>query len=109
MQSNAQGTLCKFFQMGKCSHTSDPVTNCHSYKHMCNYCFGVGKRFPHPQKNCRNAHKGQDAKKRVRHCYNAVPVIKGHMGQGVQNKIQDKLLPKGTIPKWSLLPMHLMG
>ena len=56
-QSNAQSTPCKFFQMGKCSHTSDHVTNGHSYKHICNYCFGVGKRFPHHQKDCRNAKK----------------------------------------------------
>ena len=52
-----QGTPCKFFQRGKCSHTSDHVTNGHSYKHICSHCFGVGKRFPHPQKDCRNANK----------------------------------------------------
>ena len=92
-QSNAQGTPCKFFQTGKCSHISDHVTNGHSYKHICSYCFGVGKRFLHPQKDCRNAKKSQDEKKRVRHCYDAVPVkkvSKGHLGQGVQHKLPTK-------------------
>ena len=96
-QINGQGTPCKFFQTGKCSHTSDHVTNGHSYKHICSHCFGVGKPFPHPQKDCRNAKKGQDAKKRVRHCHHAVPiekVNKGHMGQGVESKTQDKLPTK---------------
>ena len=46
-----------FFQMGKCSHTSDNVTNGHSYRHICSHCFAVGKHFPHPQKDCRNAKK----------------------------------------------------
>ena len=55
--NTVQGIPCKFFQTGKCSHTSDHVTNGHNYKHICSYCFGVGKRFPHPHKDCRNAKK----------------------------------------------------
>ena len=51
-----------FFQTGKCSHTNDHVTNGHSYKHICSHCFGLGKRFPHPQEDCRNAKKNKDAK-----------------------------------------------
>ena len=90
-QSNAQGTPCKLFLTGKCSHTGDHVVACgHSYKHICNYCFGVGKRFPHPRKIV-GMQKRSRLKKRVRHCYDAVPVKKvrkGHMGQGVKNKVQ---------------------
>ena len=44
-QSTMQGTPYKFFQMGKCSHTSDHITNGHSYKHICSHCFGV-QAFP---------------------------------------------------------------
>ena len=60
--NTVQGTPYKFFQTGKCSHTSDHVTNGHSYKHICSHCFVVGKRFPHPQKDCRNAKKNKEVK-----------------------------------------------
>ena len=38
VQSTMQGIPCNFFQTGKCSHTSDHVTNGHSYKHICSHC-----------------------------------------------------------------------
>ena len=75
-----------FFQMGKCSQTTDHVKNHHSYKHICNYCFGAGKRFPHPRKIV-EMQKRSRCKKRMRHCNNAVLVIKvskDHIGQGPQ-------------------------
>ena len=55
-----QGVPCKYFQSGKCAHKNDHTTNGQLYRHICSFCHGLGKKFAHQLKDCRN--KCQEAK-----------------------------------------------
>ena len=54
VKTESHGTPCKFFQSGKCSNKNDHTTNGQLYRHICSFCHGLGKKFAHPLKDCRN-------------------------------------------------------
>ena len=53
--SDQQGMPCKFFQTPKCPHKGDHHTSGQFYRHICSFCSTLGKRLPHPLKDCRNS------------------------------------------------------
>ena len=42
-RTEAQGVPCKFYQSAKCSHKNDHTTSGQLYRHICSYCFSLGK------------------------------------------------------------------
>ena len=46
------GFICKFFQIGTCSHSKDHVSGGRKYRHVCSHCQGF-----HPAKECKNNEK----------------------------------------------------
>ena len=73
VNTESQGVPCKFFQSQKCPHKTDHHTGGQFYRHICSFCNTLGKRFPHPVKECRNSKcVNTDSKKRIRHCITAV-------------------------------------
>ena len=54
-EPQANAVPCKFFQSQKCPHKGDHHTGGHLYRHICSFCNTLGKRFPHPIKECRNS------------------------------------------------------
>ena len=55
VNTESQGIPCKFFQSQKCPHKTDHHTGGQFYRHICSFCNTLGKRFPHPVKECRNS------------------------------------------------------
>ena len=51
----SQGMPCNFFQNQKCPHKGDHHTGGQFYRHICSFCNMLGKRLPHPVKECRNS------------------------------------------------------
>ena len=46
------GFICKFFQIGTCSHSKDHISAGRKYRHVCSHCQGS-----HPAKECKNNEK----------------------------------------------------
>ena len=61
-QNDNKDTPCRFLHNGKCTHQNDHTTGGQLYKHICSHCYGLGKRLPHPQKDCRAHKRSQDSK-----------------------------------------------
>ena len=64
LNADSQGVPCKFFQSQKCPHKGDHHTGGQFYRHICSFCNTLGKRFPHPVKECINSKRtNTDSKK----------------------------------------------
>ena len=46
------GFICKFFQIGTCSHSKDYISGGRKYRHVCSHCQGF-----HPAKECKSSDK----------------------------------------------------